>query len=112
VFRVDPHGDLHMRYTARTRSIAWRQDAATAAAVALLAATLADARHVVRVRLTAGMGVIANNVLHARAGFRDGAARRRLLYRARFYERIDGTQAAYGQIAGGYAGGADSGSRL
>ena len=31
VFSVHPEsGDLHMRYTARTRSIAWKQDAATA----------------------------------------------------------------------------------
>ena len=111
VFRVDPHGDLHMRYTARTRSVVWRQDATTAAAVALLAATLEDSRHVVRVRLTAGMGVIANNVLHARAAFRDGGARRRLLYRARYCERIAGTEAAYAQITAGRPGGAGGGSR-
>ena len=36
VFSVDATGALHMRYTARTRSIAWKDDAATRAAVAAL----------------------------------------------------------------------------
>ncbi len=43
VFSVGPHsGELHMRYTARTRSIEWKQDAETQAAVTLLEALLAD----------------------------------------------------------------------
>jgi hypothetical protein len=34
------------------------------------------------------MGVICNNVLHARSAFRDDPARPRLLYRARYYDRV------------------------
>jgi hypothetical protein len=91
VFYVDAAGDLGMRYTARTRSIAWKQDAATAAALAQLARVLAQSPHIVRMHLQPGMGVIANNVLHDRAAFRDAPGHRRLLYRARYYDRIAGT---------------------
>ena len=95
VFYVDAHtGDLGMRYTARTRSIAWKQDVTTAAAVAHLASVLANPTNIVRVRLTPGMGVLANNVLHDRAAFRDEPGHRRVLYRARYYDRIAGTEAA------------------
>ncbi len=33
----------------------------------------------------------SNNVLHDRAGFSDDESHRRLLYRARYYDRIAGT---------------------
>jgi alpha-ketoglutarate-dependent taurine dioxygenase len=91
VFYVDVSGDLGMRYTARTRNIGWKQDAATTAAIAHLAQVLAQSPHIARARLLPGMGVIANNVLHDRAAFRDGPGHRRLLYRARYYDRIAGT---------------------
>ena len=42
VFSLDATGNLHMRYTARTRSIEWKQDAATLAAVAALEHLLAS----------------------------------------------------------------------
>lgn len=93
VFSVHPEsGDLHMRYTARTRSIAWKQDTATLAAVAFLAKLLdSDLPYIYRARLEPGMGLICNNVLHDRAGFNDDETHRRLLYRARYYDRIAGT---------------------
>ena len=93
VFSVNPEsGDLHMRYTARTRSIAWKQDATTLAAVAFLEKLLdSDLPFIYRARLEAGMGLICNNVLHDRAGFNDDETHRRLLYRARYYDRIAGT---------------------
>ncbi|MDP2155174.1 MAG: TauD/TfdA family dioxygenase [Sulfuricella sp.] len=93
VFSVHPEsGDLHMRYTARTRSITWRQDAATLAAVAFLEKLLgSDLPYIYRARLEPGMGLICNNVLHDRAGFNDDETHRRLLYRARYYDRIAGT---------------------
>ena len=88
VFSVDPHdGALHMRYTARTRSIAWKDDAATRAAVAALQGILATAPQVLRLRLDAGMGIVAHNVLHDRSGFRDDPTRPRLVYRARYLDR-------------------------
>ncbi len=88
VFAVDEDGSLHMRYTARTRSIEWKDDAATRAAVAALEALLAaDAPGVLHLRLQPGMGIVGHNVLHDRSGFSDDAARPRLLYRARFLDR-------------------------
>jgi len=90
VFSVDPPaGTLHMRYTARGVNIAWKDDAGTRAARAALERLLgADSPHVYRLRLEPGMGIVCNNVLHARSGFRDAPQRRRLLYRARYYDRI------------------------
>ncbi len=96
VFAVHPHsGNLHMRYTARTRSIVWKQDETTLAAVAFLEKLLdSDLPYIYRARLEPGMGLICNNVLHDRAGFTDDAAHKRLLYRARYFDRIAGTDVA------------------
>ena len=90
VFSLDEGGNLHMRYTARTRSIAWKQDAATQAAVAALEGLLNqdDTPHVFQAQLEPGMGLLCNNVLHDRAAFSDDPARPRLLYRARYLDRI------------------------
>ncbi len=90
VFSVDPaSGTLHMRYTARTRSIKWKQDAATLAAVAALEKLLASALpHIHSVTLEPGMGLLCNNVLHDRAAFSDEPDSPRLLFRARYHERI------------------------
>ena len=89
VFSLDAAGNLHMRYTARTRSIEWKQDAATLAAVQALERLLAsDTAHVLQARLEPGMGLLCNNVLHDRAGFTDDATQPRLLYRARYLDRI------------------------
>jgi alpha-ketoglutarate-dependent taurine dioxygenase len=92
VFAVDDEGALCMRYTARTRSIEWQQDAATLAAVEFLSALLAaDSPHVFHTKLAPGMGLLCNNVLHDRAAFTDDSAAPRLLYRARYHERIAGS---------------------
>ena len=93
VFSIDSEtGNLHMRYTARTRSIAWKQDAATLAAVACLQELLADdSPFVFRHRLAAGEGLVCNNVLHNRTAFSDAAHAPRLIHRARYYDRIAGT---------------------
>ena len=90
VFSVDPaSGRLHMRYTARTRSIEWKQDSTTLAAVAALEKLLAsDLPHIHSTRLEPGMGLLCNNVLHDRAAFSDIPDSPRLLYRARYHERI------------------------
>jgi hypothetical protein len=89
VFSVDREGFLHMRYTARTVSIEWRRDAATEAAVAALVRLLATPTPwTLHGRLEPGMGLACNNVLHDRSGFTETPERRRLLYRARYHERI------------------------
>ncbi len=93
VFSVDPDdGALHMRYTARTKSIEWKRDPGVEAAVAALTRVLDDAspfHH--RLALEPGMGIVCNNVLHERTGFVDDPAAPRLLYRARYYDRVEGT---------------------
>lgn len=88
VFSVED-GALHMRYTARTRSIEWHADADVQHAVARLAALLeAGLPGLLRLRLEAGMGLVGHNVLHERSAFVDDPARPRLLYRARFLDRV------------------------
>lgn len=89
VFSILPGGALHMRYTARTRSIRWKQAPLTLAAVDALAKLLeSNSPCILRGRLEPGMGLICNNVLHDRTGFADVETKRRLLYRARYFDRI------------------------
>ena len=90
VFSCHPvSGRLHMRYTARTRSIAWTDTPPTRAAVAWLQALLAsDEPARIRARLEPGMGLLCANVLHNRARFEDDPAAPRLLYRARYFDEI------------------------
>lgn len=91
VFSVNPHsGDLHMRYTARRRNIEWKDDANTRAAVKFLGQLLcSDSPYIYRGTLESGTGLISNNVLHDRGGFSDQqGGPQRLLYRARYFDRI------------------------
>ncbi|MEK9721037.1 MAG: TauD/TfdA family dioxygenase, partial [Quisquiliibacterium sp.] len=89
--RIGSGEDLHMRFTARTRSIAWRQDDATLDAVHALTAVLdAAGSHVYSLVLEPGMAIVCNNVLHQRDGFVDSGARRREVLRARYLDRIEG----------------------
>jgi alpha-ketoglutarate-dependent taurine dioxygenase len=90
VFSTDG-GKLHMRYTARTRSIEWRPDETTRAAVQLLQQILdAGSPYVFTLRLAGGQGLVCNNVLHDRSAFSDGPAPApgRLVYRARYSDRV------------------------
>lgn len=95
VFSVNAHtGDLEMRYSARTRNIAWRTDPLTTAAVEFLQQLWEiGSPYVYHHRLMPGQGLICNNVLHSRTAFRDAPAsgQQRLMYRARYYDRIAGT---------------------
>jgi alpha-ketoglutarate-dependent taurine dioxygenase len=96
VFSVEARsGSLHMRYTARTRSIAWKDDRNTRMAVGFLTELLSgESDFLFRYRLQPGEGIICNNILHKREAFTDDPAggRTRLLYRARYYDRIRGTE--------------------
>ena len=99
VFSVSPaDGSLHMRYTARTRSIEWKDDVLTQEAVAALEELLdSHSTYIFRYKLQAGEGLLCNNVLHNRTAFTaesvdaDNDQHGRLLYRARYYDRIAGT---------------------
>jgi len=91
VFSVDEiSGFLHMRYTARTRSIEWKQDKKTRSAVKLLEELLASGLSTIfSHRLSAGQGLICNNILHTRSAFEDKeGSPGRLVYRARYLDRI------------------------
>lgn len=90
VFLLDPaSGGLHLRYTARTKSIAWKDEPTTLAAVKAIEDLLASQpAGWFRLKLQPGMGLLCNNVLHTRDGFSDSPERRRLLYRARYHDRI------------------------
>lgn len=91
VFEVEPQsGHLHMRFSARTRNIIWRDDPVTMQARAHLIHILENDPLVLRHKLQSGEGVISNNVLHNRTGFvdTDKAEATRLLYRIRYKERV------------------------
>ena len=98
VFSVDAaSGSLHMRYTARTRSIEWRSDDATRAALQFLEQLMSgDSQYVFTHRLAGGEGLVCNNVLHDRTAFTlaTGDQPGRLLYRIRYRDRIAGTATA------------------
>ncbi|MBD3620139.1 MAG: TauD/TfdA family dioxygenase, partial [Chromatiales bacterium] len=91
VFSIDEHGNLHMRYTKRKRNIDWKADGATQEAVAFIEELLdSDSPYIFRHHLQPGQGLICNNVLHSRTEFEDDeiVGSKRLLYRARYYDRI------------------------
>ncbi|MGP1675981.1 MAG: TauD/TfdA family dioxygenase [Burkholderiales bacterium] len=89
VFSVDAGGFLHMRYTARAVSIEWKNDDPTKAALAALEDILGTASPwVFRGLLEPGMGLVSNNVLHTRTPFTDSPRHQRLIYRARYYQRV------------------------
>ena len=90
VFMVKPDGRLHMRYSARKRNIIWRDTEETRKAVDMINRLLADDNNVLKVRLEAGQGIICNNVLHNRSGFTDSETQKRLMYRARYYDAVNG----------------------
>jgi hypothetical protein len=91
VFSITPAGHLHMRYTDRKRNVVWRDDPLTTSALACLREVLhGQTPWHLEGLLRPGWGLISNNVLHTRAGFEDGP-RPRLLYRARYYDRLAGT---------------------
>lgn len=84
-------GTLHMRYTDRKRHIEWKSDALVTAARQKLSDILnATDENIVRLRLRPGQGVICNNVLHRRSGYRDfpDPSKKRLLFRARYLTRV------------------------
>lgn len=92
VFSVDPHtGTLHMRYTARTKSIIWKSQPVVKAALSCLTDFFnSHSPYIFQHRLAPNQGLICNNVLHTRNGFTDSSTpgQHRLLYRMRFYDRM------------------------
>lgn len=95
VFYPDPDtGRLQMRYTARTRSVEWRDDPVTREAEAWLREYLARGDPLaIKLRLAPGEGILNNNVLHNRTPFRNGEENdaTRVIFRVRFHNRIGTT---------------------
>ncbi len=94
VFALDAAtGSLHMRYSARLRNVEWKDDPRVRAAADFLQELWREGHeYMLQVRLAAGEGILCNNVLHARSAFADPVGGEgRLLYRARYYDRIAGT---------------------
>jgi len=92
VFSFLPTGQLHMRYSARLKNIEWQQDSDTQAALQFIQTfwQQKNSQYILRHTLQAGEGLICNNVLHRRTAFTDSdhTAKKRLLYRGRYYDRI------------------------
>ncbi|MCK4865838.1 MAG: TauD/TfdA family dioxygenase [Gammaproteobacteria bacterium] len=92
VFSITDQGDLHMRYTIRVNNVIWSEDATTKDALEYLKLILnSDSPYIFRGLLESGMGLISNNVLHDRAAFTDSKEYKRHYYRARYYNRLQGT---------------------
>ncbi len=93
VFSICPDtGNLHMRYTIRERNVIWKDDPLTTEALECLESLLeSDHPAIFKGRLEPGMGLVSNNVLHDRSGFSDDENHKRLIYRARYFDRIAGT---------------------
>lgn len=89
VFMVDELTQtIYMRYTARSRSVTWKNNAVTEQARTKLLEIIENSDYQFRHCLQKGEGVICNNVLHNRTMFSDSPNTKRLLYRARFYNRV------------------------
>jgi len=95
VFMVAADGHLHMRYTMRKRNVVWKDDPLVGEAVTWLEKLLngrlpEGLPFIYRGTLQSGWGLVSNNVLHDRSAFEDDPdpARKRLLYRARYHDRI------------------------
>jgi chloramphenicol 3-O-phosphotransferase len=72
--------------------MAWSEDGDVVAARKALESLISnESEHVIEGRLESGMGLVSNNVLHTREKLvdSDDAANKRLLFRARFYDRVN-----------------------
>lgn len=82
---------LHMRYSARTHNIKWKNNQDTLNAVRFLRDLWeSDSSYILKHTLKSGEGLACNNILHSRTAFRDSEQQelKRLLYRGRYYNRI------------------------
>lgn len=92
VFWAGADGHLCHRFSFRKTDMAWSDEGDVAAARRVLESLISDASpHVLEGRLESGMGLVSNNVLHTRERLvdSDDPAQKRLLFRARFYDRVD-----------------------
>ena len=83
-------GTLQMRYTARSKSIQWKDNKDLDRALNRIESLLSDNDFVQHYTLQPGEGFICNNILHGRSAFTNGniPQQQRLMYRARSYNRL------------------------
>ena len=92
VFWTNADGHLCHRFSFRKTDMAWSDESDVAAAAKALESLIAEeSANVIEGRLASGMGLISNNVLHTREKLVDSndPAKKRLLFRARFYDRVN-----------------------
>jgi len=92
VFWQNSDGNLCHRFSFRKMDMAWSEDADVQAGKAVLESIIqAESEYVIEGRLESGLGLISNNVLHTREKLidSDDPAQKRLLFRARFYDRVN-----------------------
>ena len=92
VFWKNPEGNLCHRFSFRKTDMVWSDEADVKAARDVLEALiLEESEYVIEGRLESGMGLISNNVLHTREKLvdSDDSAQKRLLFRTRFYDRVN-----------------------
>lgn len=92
VFWTNADGNLCHRFSFRKMDMAWSEDGDIKAARTVLESMIqAESEYVIEGRLESGLGLISNNVLHTREKLvdSDDAAQKRLLFRARFYDRVN-----------------------
>ncbi len=92
VFWTNPNGQLCHRFSFRKMDMAWSEDSEVIAARDILESVILDeSEYVIEGRLESGMGLVSNNVLHTREKpiDSDDPTKKRLLFRARFYDRVN-----------------------
>lgn len=92
VFWTGADGHLRHRFSFRKTDMAWADESDVAAARTVLESLIsAPSPHMLEGRLESGMGLVSNNVLHTREPLVDSndPAWKRLLFRVRFYDRVD-----------------------
>jgi hypothetical protein len=92
IFTTLDNGQLHMRYSARSRNIEWKQSPPILEAVSFLTKLFeSDSPYILKHTLQAGEGLICRNILHRRTSFVDyeESDKKRLLYRGRYFDTLN-----------------------
>ena len=92
VFWTNPDGHLCHRFSFRKMDMAWAEDSDVKAAQDVLESLILDeSEYVIEGRLESGLGLVSNNVQHTREKLvdSDDPAKQRLLFRTRFYDRVN-----------------------
>ena len=92
VFWTNSDGYLNHRFSFRKMDMAWSENSEILAALDILESLLLnESEFVIEGRLESGLGLISNNVVHTREKLLDSDddANKRLLFRARFYDRVN-----------------------